>query len=96
MANKQSEKQKREAGNANHETWLGVCGRGGGDGVCLYLCSCTATTLTTSADPYGPQDLFTAGQKPACARARPLYSVLVHGCVYVQSESGDIYDQGLS
>lgn len=64
VANKQSEKQKHGAGNANHEAWLGVCGQGVGGGGCV--CMCVFVTVTTITDPSGPQDLSTAGQKPTC------------------------------
>lgn len=68
--------------------------------VCVCLCLCAATAVTTTTDPYGPQDLSTVGQVCVCmclcVCAQLLYSVLVHGFVYVQSQWGDIYDQGLS
>lgn len=32
--------------------------------VCVRVCLCAATIVTTTTDPYGPQDFSTVGQKP--------------------------------
>lgn len=57
--------------------WLGVCGQGGGDGVCLQR------LLTTTADPHGPRGLSRVGLK---AVTLCVLLLLLHECVYVPNE----------